>query len=218
MATLLAGLEPLAQPLPEDEGVKDSRSRGQRLADALLELVGHALDKGTLPEVGRERPHVAMALDYHRLTESLSGLLIDTGAVLAPSEARRLACDAGIFPMVLSGSSLVLDIGRASRQWPAGIRRAIVARDRGCVFPGCDRPPSLTRVHHRRHWGTGGPTNVDNGALLCEHHHRVVHRHGWAVILDSRGLPTLVPPRGIDPDQRPRQHHRFQLRELGPPG
>jgi Domain of unknown function (DUF222) len=218
MATLLAGLEPLAEPLPEDDGVKDPRTRGQRVADALVELVSHALDQGTLPETGGERPHVAMTLDYHRLTESLPGLLIDTGAVLAPSEARRLACDAGIFPMVLSGSSLVLDIGRASRQWPAGTRRAIVARDRGCVFPGCNRPPSLTRVHHRHHWGAGGPTTVDNGALLCEHHHRVVHRHGWAVILDTHGLPALVPPRGIDPDQRPRQHHRFRLRDPGPAG
>ena len=173
---------------------------------------------GDFADSGGERPHVAVSIDYFRLTQSLSGLLIDTGAVLAPSEARRIACDAGIFPMVLSGSSLAIDIGRASRHWPAGTRRAIVERDRGCVFPGCDRPPSLARVHHRWHWAAGGPTTVDNGALLCEHHHRVVHRHGWTVILDTHGLPALVPPVTIDPAQRTRQHHRFRLRELGPPG
>ena len=63
-------------------------------------------------------------------------------------------------------------------------------------------------------WAEGGPTDLDNGALLCDFHHHQVHRQHWQVILADNGYPALIPPKSIDPDQRPRQHHRFRLQLL----
>ncbi|MGH8970366.1 MAG: HNH endonuclease, partial [Actinomycetes bacterium] len=66
-------------------------------------------------------------------------------------------------------------------------------------------------VHHGWHWADGGPTDVDNGALLCLYHHQQVHRQGWTVALAPNGFPQFIPPASIDPDRRPRQHHRYRL-------
>ncbi|MBV9013854.1 MAG: HNH endonuclease, partial [Pseudonocardiales bacterium] len=76
------------------------------------------------------------------------------------------------------------------------------ARDRGCAFPGCDRPPGLCQTHHRRHWADGGDTNIDNCVLLCETHHRHVHCTGWEILIHPDHV-TFIPPAIIDPDRTP---------------
>ena len=116
-------------------------------------------------------------------------------------------------PAVLGGPSEVLDLGRATRDWNLAQRRAVALRDRGCV-PGLNQPPAACQVHHCWYWTNGGPTDLDNAAMLCGFHHRMVHRQGWAIVLAANGYPTLIPPTTIDPDQRPRQHHRFRLTQL----
>jgi hypothetical protein len=141
--------------------------------------------------------------------------MLDTGVPLTPAELRLLACDAGIIPAVLDSPSQVLDLGRATRNWTIAQRRALAIRDRGCVAPGCDYAPGACDGHHSViTWAEGGPTDLDNGALLCDFHHHQVHRQGWQVILAANGYPALIPPTSIDPDQRPRQHHRFRLQLL----
>jgi hypothetical protein len=144
-----------------------------------------------------------------------TGGMLDTGIALTPAELRLLACDAGIIPAVLGSPSQVLDLGRATRNWNIAQRRAFAIRDRGCIAPGCDYPPSACDGHHSLiTWADGGPTDLDNGALLCDFHHHQVHRQHWQVILAANGYPALIPPTSIDPDQRPRQHHRFRLQLL----
>jgi HNH endonuclease len=140
--------------------------------------------------------------------------MLDTGIALTPAELRLLACDAGIIPAVLGSPSQVLDLGRATRNFTIAQLRAMAIRDRGCVAPGCDRPPSASQGHHQVTWADGGPTDLANAALLCSFHHHQVHRQHWQVILAANGYPALIPPRSIDPDQRPRQHHRFRLQLL----
>lgn len=104
--------------------------------------------------------------------------------------------------MVLGGDSEPLDVGRAQRSVPVGIRRALVARDGGCAFPGCDRPPGLCQVHHGRHWIDGGVTSVQNCCLLCSAHHHQVHLQGWDVTVRG-GRVEFQPPVIIDPTRRP---------------
>jgi hypothetical protein len=96
---------------------------------------------------------------------------------------------------------------------PTGLRRALVARDQGCAFPGCDRPPSWCDAHHCVYWSRGGPTALGNLCLLCAHHHDAVHHDGWEIEM-IEGLPWFIPPPIIDIEQRPRQHTRYQLRQL----
>jgi len=111
----------------------------------------------------------------------------------------------------MTGASQVLDLGRCRRPFNRAQRRAAAIRDRGCVAPGCTAPPAACHVHHAQWWSRGGPTDIDNAALLCGFHHRMVHRQDWAITLAANGYPHLHPPPAIDPTGRPRQHHRFTL-------
>ena len=112
-----------------------------------------------------------------------------------------MACDAGIIPAVYDGDSQILDFGRTSRSTPPGLRRYIIARDGGCVWPGCDRPPSWCEAHHRINWGYGGETNQDVLELLCVHHHGKVHEGGWTITIgnDKDRTPWFHPPDGRPP-------------------
>ncbi len=115
---------------------------------------------------------------------------------------RRLACDAEIIPAVLGSRGEVLDIGRTRRLVTAVLWVALVLRDRHCTFPGCTRPPVMCHAHHLVHWADGGSTALDNLALLCGHHHRVIHSSPWQIRInpDDKRPEFRPPPKpGVDP-------------------
>ncbi|WP_255218009.1 HNH endonuclease signature motif containing protein [Micrococcus lylae] len=126
-----------------------------------------------------------------------------------PRQIRRIACDADIIPAVLGGEGEILDLGRARRLFTRAQRKAITARDGGCAAPGCTIPAAWCEVHHIDHWEHGGPTDVDNGVLLCSHHHHAVHSGWWEIDVED-GVPWFTPARHLDPDRTPRrnQYHR----------
>jgi hypothetical protein len=88
----------------------------------------------------------------------------------------------------------VLDVGRRTRAIPPALRRALHARDRGCRFPGC--AVRHVQGHHLQHWANGGPTRLDNLALLCRRHHRAVHEEGFQVERDADGGLHFRAPNG----------------------
>ena len=92
---------------------------------------------------------------------------LDTGERISPGQARRLACEAGLIPVVLDGASEVLDVGRKARFHTTPMRIALTIRDGGCTTTGCDWPPGLCHVHHDLPWAHGGGTSVKDGRLLC---------------------------------------------------
>jgi len=124
---------------------------------------------------------------------------------------RRIACDAAIIPAVLTSRSEVLDLGHTIRLFNAPQRRALELRDRGCAFPHCDRPPRWCEAHHMRSWLDGGDTDLDNGVLLCAHHHRIIHHSDWQIRLGTDRRPEFIPPAYLDPLQRP-QCNRYHER------
>jgi hypothetical protein len=194
-----------------DTDPDDVRSPGQRCADAFIEVCELASACGELPDNGGDRPQVIVTIDYESLRERVGVGTFDDGSHLSPAAARRIACDAGIIPAVLGSTSQVLDVGRQSRLATGPLRRALVLRDRGCAFPGCDRPPRWTDAHHIVHWSNGGPTDLGNLVLLCGYHHRLIHHSEWQVKINPKdGLPEFTPPAYIDVDLRPRrnQYHR----------
>ncbi|WP_198165655.1 HNH endonuclease signature motif containing protein, partial [Rhodococcus sp. ADH] len=88
-------------------------------------------------------------------------------------------------------------------------RVALIARDRGCAFPGCSCVPAWTDAHHIRHWANGGPTVMNNLVLLCRSHHRLMHRKSgfvgkWEIRIGADNKPWFIPPPSIDPQQQPR--------------
>jgi hypothetical protein len=83
--------------------------------------------------------------------------------------------------------------------------RALVARDGGCAFPGCDRKPRWCDAHHLKHWEDDGPTDLDNGCLLCRRHHTLVH-NGWTLERNTHtGQITATSPTGRQHTTDPRR-------------
>ncbi|WP_345536679.1 HNH endonuclease signature motif containing protein [Phytohabitans rumicis] len=153
-ATVNAALDPLCAPRHD----VDVRTPAQRRADALVEICDLAMRTEDLPESGGERPHVVVTVSFDVLRLALGVGTLDTGERLSPEQVRRLACDAKIIPAVLGGDGQILDLGRTRRLISGPLRRALELRDKGCAFPGCDRPPRWCYGHHIRSWADGGPT------------------------------------------------------------
>jgi 5-methylcytosine-specific restriction protein A len=108
--------------------------------------------------------------------------------------ARRIACDAAVTTVTVDGKGTPLDVGRTTRTIPPALRRAVVVRDGGCRFPGCDRPPEWTDCHHILPWAEGGATRLDNLVLLCQLCHTRVHEQGWRLQWGPAGKLLAEPP------------------------
>jgi Domain of unknown function (DUF222)/HNH endonuclease len=167
----------------------DARTTPQRRADALGEICHQWMDGSNRPSVAGERPHLTVTVDLDTL-ERRAGrrCAFDDAGRAEPEDVRRIACDASVSRVVTAPPSSPLEVGRRTPVVPAALRRAVVVRDAGCRFPGCDRPPGWCDAHHVVHWADGGATSLDNLVLLCRPHHRLVHRRFSLAIEDGRAV------------------------------
>jgi hypothetical protein len=109
--------------------------------------------------------------------------------------AGRLRAAIRLLPPALGGApTQPLEVGRTTRTVAPAQRNALVVRDGGCAFPGCDRPQGWCEAHHLRHWAHGGPTDLANLTLLCWAHHRAVHEGGWQLQRAPDGRLRATPP------------------------
>jgi hypothetical protein len=193
-AAVRAALEPLAQRTGKD----DDRCRERRVADALVDVCTHALDNG----VPGRRAHLQVTTSLETLL-GLSGAPaaeMDFSLPISAKAVERLACDCTVTRVLLGSDSTVIDVGRAKRVISGSQGKALKVRDRGCVWPGCDRPAPWTSAHHLVHWVNGGPTDLSNLALLCYRHHWMVHEGEWQIVRADDGRMLTIPP--ITPYQR----------------
>jgi hypothetical protein len=168
-----------------------TRTPAQRRAAALAEVVRRSA--GAEPG----RPTIAVTIGLDALESRLGTRRVDqTGALIGAETARRLACDARVSRVVTNGRSEPVDVGRASRAISPAQRRALTVRDRGCVCPGCDRPPGWCDGHHLVHWAYGGRTDLTTLALLCNHHHELMHEGGWSMARAPDGTLSFTRPNG----------------------
>jgi hypothetical protein len=129
---------------------------------------------------------------------------------------RRLTCDGSIVRMTDGVNGEPLDVGRKQRIVPVAIRRALIARDGGCSFPGCTRR-HFVDAHHVRHWSQGGETSLANTLLLCSAHHRLVHEDGYTIHRDERDRWYFRRPDGRaipEHGYRPEDMHDDERRHL----
>jgi hypothetical protein len=150
-----------------------------------------AVPADVLPRAGGCSATVVVTMTLGQLTDRLDAAgvcALDTGGRISAAEARRLACSAGVIPVVLGGDSQVLDVGRRRRLHTESMRLAMAVRDRGCTAEGCETPPGRCHAHHDQPWSAGGRTDVATGRLLCPHHHRRVHdpRYQVSRLTDGR--------------------------------
>ncbi len=184
---------------------------GNRLGRALCELIEHLPTDGH-PQHGVANATIVVTVDETRLSNGAGEAVLDTSGAISIGETRRLACNAGLLPIVLSGESKILDLGTSRSLFERHQRLALATRDRSCVFPGCERPPAWTEAHHRIPWSEGGATDIDNGCLLCSFHHHLIHQGEWDLTLAPDGINEVIPPARIDPQRRPIRHQRFKPR------
>jgi hypothetical protein len=187
-----AALKEALGPLARRNGDDDNRTQEQRNAHALVELAHHALDAGTIPG----RPHLQVTASFETLAGhcgSPAGEL-EFSPPICRATVERLACDCSLTRVILDSDSMVIDVGRTKRVVNGSRARALRARDKGCRFPGCDRPASWTNAHHLVHWARGGTTDLDNLVLLCHRHHWLVHEGGWQLVKRDDGGLLAIPP------------------------
>jgi hypothetical protein len=132
----------------------------------------------------RYRPNAPRdtGLDGREAADARSGRIGD----VVDEVGRRLACDAGIREVMFDPArGRTTNLDGLHGLVPDSLRRALHARDAGCVFPGCDLPPEWTDTHLLRCWPNGGRAVLANLILLCRHHHRLVHEGGWTITREA---------------------------------
>lgn len=214
----------------------DKRTHQQQQLDTLVSALGQAFRHRMLPQTGGQAAQLTVTIDYSLLAGQLANsgkaTLQFTGPV-QPKLIRRLACEAGIIPIVLAADGEVLDVGRKRRLFSTPQRTALAARDKGCTFPSCTIPAGWCEAHHIHPWQHGGVTSINNGTLLCSYHHHLIHLGHWRIdpmplehpdppakqnprrnpapYKPKTVLPRFIPPRWVDPQQSPRQNQLHQL-------
>ena len=169
----------------------DQRTPGQRRADALVAICQRMLDTGSVGQHASVRPQLVVQVSYQALLAAADGCGVDpaelqsTGQALPRSVLDRLACDCEVSRIVFGPRSEVLDVGRSQRTFAGPLRRALDARDGGCMWGQCNAPPNQCEGHHSWGWLRGGPTSVDNGVLLCWFHHDLLHARECAITRDD---------------------------------
>jgi uncharacterized protein DUF222/HNH endonuclease len=170
----------------------------QRQADALALIAEAALngdcDRGTAGDRYQVVVHVEAAPTLLSPEAPPVVELADGPLGVSAETLRRLSCDASVVVVTEEPNGSVLDVGRKTRTVPAPIRRALVARDKRCLFPGCNA--RLCDAHHIDHWADGGRTALDNLILVCRRHHRLLHEGGFAVVRTEEGDVTFRRPDG----------------------
>ncbi len=183
----------------------DPRTTEQLASDVFLELIRQGADADGSRLLGTGAPTLHVLVTESSL-RSLAGHGRIEGLAdpISIESVERIACSALIVPIAFDEHGAVLALGRERRLFSRRQREALAARDGGCMFPGCERPPSWCEAHHIDPWKSGGRTDVAVGILLCRHHHLLLHNNHWQITRDASGF-WLTAPSNIDPTETPQR-------------
>ncbi len=207
---------------PIDPVFEDPRTRDQKCLDVFTDVIRRG---ATLPDVPRVNGAAAVVSVHADLEDIVAGRGVGwvpgITEPLPASSVQQLLCHADTMTTVFGEGGQVLCQGKKQRLFTTRQIQAMAARDGGCVWPGCDRPPSWCESHHTEPWTSQGylpgRTDVDLGVLLCHFHHSVVHKTGWTLVMIS-GAPHFIPPDCLDWTRTPRpatqQRTRTRLKPL----
>lgn len=191
------------------EADADQRTVTMMRADALTLFCAHALDcDSRMPVSGATVIVRINATDLDAGTGS--GTIDGIDQPISVTAIRRMAASGGVIPCVLDSAGDILDWGREKRLFTRTQKFALVDRDGGCAM--CGLPPHMTEVHHIDWWNRDtGPTDLNNGILLCSTCHHRIHDNAWQIRIENtdarsgtRGRVWFIPPPHIDPTRTPR--------------
>jgi hypothetical protein len=163
----------------------------RRLGEAFVEYVERYPTEAT-PQTAGVNATVVVTMTLAELLAEHATALLDDGSRMSAGQARRLACEAGIIPVVLGTDSQPLDMGRLRRLFTKAQRIALALRDRGCTARGCETSASGCHAHHDDPWSRGGLTDLANGRLLCPRHHRLAHDSRYAMTVHADNEVTFA--------------------------
>jgi hypothetical protein len=188
-------LDPLAAPQPGE-----TRTAAQRYHDALGEAARRLIATDNVSPGRKVRPSLLAICTMQDLLEAerAGAAELGYGNVIGNDTLQRIACDSTVVRVLIGSDGEVLDLGRSTRTVTPAQWKALVVRDGGCVVPGCDRPATWCDAHHLLWWTRGGPTDLDNLALLCGYHHTLVHEAGWALLRHTDGRWSFRRPNGTE--------------------
>ena len=201
-------------PIQRVAGTADADAMGEGAAGAGRAGAGTADGRcDRCPRAGRvpgfgAKANITVTIDLQDLKSATADAIGDLvyGDGLSAATIRRLACDARIIPLVLGSKSEPLDVGRAERLVTGAMRRALNARDKGCVV--CGAPPVQCEAHHLQSWIDGGDTAIHNLGLLCRRHHLDLHAGEWTITITNGEVHLARPTWADPPPQHPNQPAR----------
>lgn len=198
----------------QDDGLDpiDPRTRVQKLHDAFATMLSAAARGGELPDLGGAAPTLVVTVDAADYAAGTGWARVEgaDGADLGVPVrvAAQVGCAGGIQRVLFDETGRIVSIGTSGRVFNALQRRAIIARDGGCIIPGCTIPATWCEIHHAEEHSRGGPTHTDNGVALCWHHHRTLHLSEWQIRMRG-GVPEVRGPAWWD---RRREWHPARRR------
>ncbi|WP_165069431.1 HNH endonuclease signature motif containing protein [Marisediminicola senii] len=188
--------------------IVDPRTREQRQFDTLLGVLTAGLRSTEqssttgVPSGMRSISAVSVVVGLRDLERGAGAAWIDgVDEPISMATVRQLMCDAGFSLVVEGDDGEVLALGRSERFFTPAQRRALAVRDGGCVWPQCQDPPGWCEAHHVIEYEKGGPTDIDNGAMLCSAHHHLLHASDFEMRM-IRGRPHLLAPPRLDAAQQ----------------
>ncbi len=206
-------LDSLAAPRPAADGTADPRTPAQRIHDALADIPD-LLDHTRMPNSGGLPVMLILTATLDDARASTGYATTGHGALIPMTKAINLAGDGSTISVTFDPHGGIHDYGHTERIVPPAMRLALIARDQGCTFPDCDRPPAWTQAHHFIAYADGGPTSLDNCGLLCGFHHREFAKRGWQGQIIN-GVPHWIPPAWLDPTQTPRRNRTHDPPAIG---
>jgi Domain of unknown function (DUF222)/HNH endonuclease len=189
------------EELADKNASKDPRTLDQQRHDILIGVLDAIARSGDTPAVGGAAPTVLVTVRAEDLDSGGAGYADGVESPLSPTTVTQLVCTGGIQKVTLARNGRIRHLGSPERCFTASQRRAITARDGGCLIPGCSIPAGWCEVHHVIPAADGGPTHTDNGVLLCWFHHRTIDTAGWAIRMRA-GAPEVQAPPWLDDTRR----------------
>lgn len=197
----------------------DERSGAQKRADIIRGVFTQVAQDPTTPTMAGMPPTVMVHVNARDLLTKngvdLSGVgwIDGVDAPISMRTITQMIDNGGMQPVYIGTNGAVLGLGSTCRRFSPVQRKAITARDGGCVFDGCECPPQWTEVHHVIPWQYGGKTEITNGVLLCWYHHRTIDTSGWQIRM-VKGMPQVKGPPWLDPEQKwrtPKRHRASRV-------
>jgi hypothetical protein len=178
--------------IPVMPGEDDLHYLHARRADALVALCSSRA--GEDPDPGRATMVVHAPLEA--LVSVDRGVELEGAGVIHAETARRLLCNARVQAVIENEAGDVVGLGQVSKVAPAWMLRQLRYRDRECVFPGCGAR-RFTQAHHIVWWERGGTTDLENLALVCFFHHKLVHEYAWSIRREPDRTVSWFRPDGV---------------------